>query len=103
MNIFLEQIMSDTLLNHHSSISIGGRKISNLRFADDINLISGRNDELQQLTYSISKYASDYGVQHMELSSKKSKTMMNSRDESIHANISMNGEILEEIDKFKYL
>ena len=45
-NIFLEQIITDTLINHHSSISIGGREISNLRLADYIDLISARNDEL---------------------------------------------------------
>ena len=45
-------------------------------------------------------HASDYG---MEISSEKSKTMVNSRDESVHANIRMNGEILEEVDQFKYL
>ena len=39
----------------------------------------------------------------MEISSEKSKTMVNSRDGSVHANIRMNGEILEEVDKFKYL
>ena len=86
-NIFLEQIMSDTLLNHHSSIYIGRKEISSLRFADDIDLIRGNNDELQQLTNSLSKHASDYG---MEISSEKSKTMVNSRDESVHANIRMN-------------
>ena len=36
-NIFLEQIMSDTLINHHSSISICGREISNIRLANDID------------------------------------------------------------------
>ena len=71
--------MSDTLLNYHSSISIG-REISILRFADDIYLISGSNDELQQITNSLSKHASDYC---MEISSEKRKTMVNSRDESI--------------------
>ena len=29
--------------------------------------------------------------------------MVNSRDASVHANSRMNGEILEEVDKFKYL
>ena len=92
--------MSDTLLNHHSSISICDREISSLRFANDIYLISGSNDELQQFTNSLSKHASDYG---MEISSEQSKTMVNSRDESVHENIRINGEILEEVDKFKYL
>ena len=32
-HIFMEQIMQDTLQNHKSTISVGGREISNLRFA----------------------------------------------------------------------
>ena len=39
----------------------------------------------------------------MEISSEKSKTMVNSRYESVYGNIRMNGEILVEVDKFKYL
>ena len=65
-----------------------------------IDLIRGSNDELQQLTNSLSYHVSDYG---MEISSEKRKTMVNSRDESVHANIRMNGEILVEVDTFKYL
>ena len=34
-NIFLERIMSEALECHDGSVSIGGRKITNLRFADD--------------------------------------------------------------------
>ena len=62
--------MSDTLKDHHSSISIGGRTISNLLFADDINLISGSNRELQKLTYSLALHADNYS---MEVSSEKAK------------------------------
>ena len=39
----------------------------------------------------------------MEISSDNSKTIVNSRDESLYANIRVNGEILEEVDTFKYL
>ena len=46
-NIFLEQILRNTLHEHTSTISIGCRNISNLRFADDIDLIEGSNRELQ--------------------------------------------------------
>ena len=35
-NIFLERIMSDALEEHDGKVSIGGRNITNLRFADDI-------------------------------------------------------------------
>ena len=36
-NIFLERIMTDTLENHEGTVSIGGRTITNLHFADDTN------------------------------------------------------------------
>ena len=43
---------------HISTISIGGRNLSNLRFADDIDFI----DELQILTNTLSNSASRYGM-----------------------------------------
>ena len=49
-NLFLEKITQETLHDHHTSISIGGRPICNLRFADDIDLMGGSNGELQDLT-----------------------------------------------------
>ena len=49
-NLFLEQIMQEALHGHHTFISIGGRPICNLRFADDIDLMDGSNGELQDLT-----------------------------------------------------
>ena len=42
--------MSDTILHHHSNTPIGSREISSLRFADNIDLIRGSNDEPQQLS-----------------------------------------------------
>ena len=40
-NLFLEEIMAGIQDEHISTISIGGRNLSNLRFADDIDLIAG--------------------------------------------------------------
>ena len=36
-NIYLERIMTDALNDHEGTVSIGGRSIINLRFADDID------------------------------------------------------------------
>ena len=87
-NIYLERIMLETLENHHTSISIGGRPICNLRFADDIDLMAGTNDELQSLTNKLTSRAAAFG---MEVSAEKSKVMVNSL-QNISANIQMNGE-----------
>ena len=40
-NIFLEKIMTDALNDHEGTASIGGRNITNLRFADDIGRKGG--------------------------------------------------------------
>ena len=39
--------MQETFHDHHTFISIGGKPINNLRFADDIDLIDGSNGELK--------------------------------------------------------
>ena len=48
-NIFLEKIMTDDLEDHEDTISIGGRTITNLRFADDIVGLAGEEEELAKL------------------------------------------------------
>ena len=40
-NIFLEMIMTDALEDHEGTVSVGGRTIINLRFADDIDGLAG--------------------------------------------------------------
>ena len=40
-NIFLERIMADALEDHKGTVSIGGRTITNLRFAEDIDRLDG--------------------------------------------------------------
>ena len=40
-NIFLERIMPDALEEHDGKVSIGGRNITNLRFADDMEICPG--------------------------------------------------------------
>ena len=45
-NTFLERIMTDALDDQEGSVSIGGRTITNLRFADDIDGLAGEEEEL---------------------------------------------------------
>ncbi|MEW8545680.1 MAG: reverse transcriptase domain-containing protein, partial [Candidatus Thiodiazotropha sp.] len=48
-NIFLERIMSDALEEHDGKVRIGGRTITNLRFADDIDALAEDEQELETL------------------------------------------------------
>ena len=56
-SLFVEKSMQETL---HRSISIGGRPLCNLRFAVNIDLMGGSNDELQDLTNRLVDRASAY-------------------------------------------
>ena len=44
-NIFLERIMYEALYYHEGSVSIGGRLITNFRFADDIVVNAEEEEE----------------------------------------------------------
>ena len=71
-NIHLERIMSEALENHTGTVSIGGRHITNLRFADDIDGIAGKEAKLANLVRQMERASSRYG---MEISAeKKEKT-----------------------------
>ena len=99
-NIYLENIMRETLHDFFTSISIGGRPLCNLRFADDIDLLGGSETELQDLTTRLERAAGAHG---MEISSEKSKVMVNSHNQQAATSIKLNGQELEEVDNFKYL
>ena len=45
-NIFPERIMTDALEDHEGTVSIGGRTITNLCFADDIDGLAEEEEEL---------------------------------------------------------
>ena len=73
-NIFLEQIMSDALEEHDGKVSIGGRNMNNLRFADDIDALAEEEQELEALVKSLDKTCTRY---KMEISAEKTKLMSN--------------------------
>ena len=74
-NIFLKWIMPDALEEHDGKVSIGGRNITNLRFANDIDALIEEEQELEALVESLDKTCKTY---KMEISSEKTNLMTNS-------------------------
>ena len=64
--------MSDALEDHESTVSIGGRTITSLHFADDIDGLEGEEEELANLVERLDKASTAYG---MEISAEKTKLM----------------------------
>ena len=66
--------MTDTLEDHEGTVGIGGRTITNLHFADDIDGLAGEEEELANLAEHLDKASTASG---MEISAEKTKLMTN--------------------------
>ena len=66
--------MSGALEEHDEKVSIGGRKFTNLRFADDIDALAEEEQE-PALVESLDKICTRY---KMEISAEKTEPMKNS-------------------------
>ena len=96
---FLERIMTDALGNHQCALIIGGRTITNFRFANDIDGLAGDEQELANLVERLEKTSTQYG---MEISTEKTKLMTNNT-QGISTEVKVNGRRLETVTSFRYL
>ena len=71
-NIVAEMAMREALHGFSGGFSIGGRKSTNLRYADDIVLIASSQEELQELLDRIVDKGRAFGLQ---LNVQKTKVM----------------------------
>ena len=66
--------MTDAVKNHEGTVSIGGRTITNLRFADSNDGLAEEEEELAKLVERLDKASTVYG---MEINAEKTKLMTN--------------------------
>ena len=79
-----------TLEDHEGTVSIGGRVITNFRFADDIDGFSGE-EELAKLVERLDKASTAYGMDKL----------MTNKTSGINSEIKVNGQKLETVTSFK--
>ena len=90
--------MSDALEEPDGKVSLGGRYITNLRFADDIDALAEEEQELEALVESLDKTCTR---NKMEISAEKTKLMTNSAN-GIQREIKVKGQRLGTVTTFKY-
>ena len=98
-NMFLERIMCEALDDHEGSVSIGGRLITNYRFADD-TVVNAEDEEeaavlVDRLDTTTTKYKKEIGPD-------KTKVMTNNPN-GIQREIKIKCQRLEEVKNLKYL
>ena len=91
--------MTDASEDHGGTVSIGGRTITKFLFADDIDGLAGKKEELAKLVERLNKTSTAYS---MEISAKPTKLMTNNTS-GTNTEIKVNGQKLETVTNFKYL
>ena len=92
-------VMTDALEDHEGTVSVGGRTITNLRFADDVDGLAGEEEELANLVECLNKASTAYS---MEISAEKTKRMTTNTS-GINTEIKANGQKLDTVTSSKYL
>ena len=106
--------MADALEDHEGTVSIGGRIVINLRFADDIEGLAGQERELVKLANPLEEASLAHG---MQVSAEKTQLMTNNSN-GIRTDITLHNQKnnppppkkkkkkkkkLETVRSFKYL
>ena len=73
--------MTDALEDYEGTVSTGGRTITNLRFADDIDGLAGEEEELAKLVERLDKASTAYG---MRISAEKTLLIQTTPVTSTH-------------------
>ena len=91
--------MCEALDDHEGSVSIGGRLITNFRFADDIVVNAEEEEEAGILVDRLDTTTTRY---EMETGPDKTK-VMSSNPNGFQREVKIKGQRLEEVENFKYL
>ena len=102
-NLFLERIMEETLEGHDGGVRCAGRRINDLRFADDIDMMEEDEESLREVTRRLDETSKRFG---MEISTEKSKVMIAGKREYTEnqvVKVMVDGVELEQVRSFTYL
>ena len=79
---------------------IGGRRIINLRYADDTKLLASTQERIRNFFKDFVLESARY---NMYINAQKSKIMAVSRQDNISVQVDHEGESLEQVHDFKFL
>ena len=94
----IDEISKELRIRNQGVTTAAGTKIDSLLWIDDVCLIHSDRDELQQMLDTTNHVAKKY---HIEFGAAKCKVVKIGKGPS--SKITLNGQILEEVEAYKYL
>lgn len=98
-NIFLEIIITTSLEEEESGVQIGGVWINNLRFADDVSVLSETHEQLQVMVNRVVEESENFG---MRVNIEKTEIQHMGREHK-QFTIQVKNQSLKQTDSFVYL
>src|SRR6476469_8440634 len=99
-SIYAEMMMTEALENVEEGIRVCGELIKDVKYADDQRMVANTEAGLQSLMDSLNTTAKRYD---MKINIKKTKAMVVSRNGVERVNITVEGQSVEHVSKFRYL
>ena len=99
-SIYVEMMMIEAMEGVEEGVRIAGQLLQDVRFADDQSMVANTEKGLETIMHRLSDTAKTYD---MKINVKKTKTMVISRERGKTVNIAIDGKLVEQVDRFKYL
>src|SRR6218665_1446379 len=98
-NLYIEELVREALQDSEEGVTVGGKLIKALRFADDQ---AGKEEVSHRMMDSLNQTTTEYG---MKINTKKTKVIKISRVEGEEKNmkITIDGEEIEQVSEFCYV
>ena len=99
-SIYAEMMMIEALEEIEEGVRVGGELVKDVKFADDQGMVASTELGLQRQIDALNSTAKKYD---MKINVKETKTMVVSKKGGVSVNILIDGERVEQVQKFKYL
>ena len=99
-SIYAEMMMKEALENVEEGIRVGSELIKDVKYADDQGMVANMEAGLQSLMDSLNTTATHYDT---KINIKKTKAMVVSRNGGERVSITVEGQSVEQVSKFRYL
>jgi endonuclease/exonuclease/phosphatase family metal-dependent hydrolase len=99
-SLYAEMMMIEAMENIEEGVRVGGQLVKDVRFADDQGMVASTEAGLQRLMDGLVSTAKRYD---MKVNVKKTKVMTVSKGGGVVARIVIDGQVVEQVSKFKYL
>ena len=98
--LYAEAMMIEAMEGIEEGIRIGGKLLTDVRFADDQGMVADTERGLQEIMDRLNRAAGEYG---MKINIKKTKVMRVSKNVGGNVRITIEGKQIEQVQSYKYL